>query len=313
MKVRVPKFPEVWSSGWPLASARLCAGVLASVSILTVLAAPAAAQEVVLHTPDVAAISGNWARVDSSSGASNQKMVSGDQGWQAIDAPRDSPGSYFEASFEAQAWTRYRVWLRMRASSKWNDSVWVQFSDALGSGGEAIYRIGTGSGLLMNLEECSGCGVSGWGWTGGAWWLSQENTVQFASSGTRTIRIQTREDGMDIDQIVLSPSSYLYSPPGASRDDGTILPRSSGSSGGSGGGVASFAPAGASAGAFGGSASAIPGTIQAEDFDNGGNGVGYYDHTAGNSGGSYRPTDVEVQATPNGGYAEGWESGRAHG
>jgi hypothetical protein len=55
---------------------------------------------------------------------------------------------------------------------------------------------------------------------------------------------------------------------------------------------------------YGGSAAAIPGTFQAENFDEGGHGVAYFDTTAGNSGGAYRATDVDVEATSDtgGGY-----------
>jgi hypothetical protein len=44
-------------------------------------------------------------------------------------------------------------------------------------------------------------------------------------TGVQTIRIQARKDGVSIDQIVLSPGTYLNSPPGANRNDTTILPR----------------------------------------------------------------------------------------
>ncbi len=37
----------------------------------------------------------------------------------------------------------------------------------------AAYAIGTTSGMLVNLENCSGCGVSGWGWQNRAYWLTQ--------------------------------------------------------------------------------------------------------------------------------------------
>ena len=52
----------------------------------------------------------------------------------------------------------------------------------------------------------------------------------------------------------------------------------------------------------------VPGTIQAEDFDDGGSGVGYLDTTAGNSGGQYRATDVDIESTSDvgGGYSVGW-------
>jgi hypothetical protein len=52
----------------------------------------------------------------------------------------------------------------------------------------------------------------------------------------------------------------------------------------------------------------IPGTIQAEDYDSGGEGVAYHDATAGNSGGVYRSEDVDLQACADtgGGYNVGW-------
>jgi endonuclease/exonuclease/phosphatase family metal-dependent hydrolase len=67
------------------------------------------------------------------------------------------------------------------------------------------------------------------------------------------------------------------------------------------------APTG-SATPFTGSPWAIPGGIQAEDFDNGGQGVGYKDNTAGNAGGVYRQTDVDIAGTSSGGYAVAWTS-----
>ncbi len=47
--------------------------------------------------------------------------------------------------------------------------------------------------------------------------------LEFATSGSHTIRIQTREDGLSIDQIVLSSSRYLAAPPGANKNDPTIV------------------------------------------------------------------------------------------
>jgi endonuclease/exonuclease/phosphatase family metal-dependent hydrolase len=77
-----------------------------------------------------------------------------------------------------------------------------------------------------------------------------------------------------------------------------------------GGGSPTPAPApsspSSSPSAFGGTAWTLPGGVQAEDFDNGGNGAGYYDTSSGNSGGAYRSTDVDVENTWSGGYAVGW-------
>jgi hypothetical protein len=58
-----------------------------------------------------------------------------------------------------------------------------------------------------------------------AYWLSQPLTVTFRTSGTHTMRIQVREDGVQFDQIVLSPSQYLSSAPGPRAGDSTIVPK----------------------------------------------------------------------------------------
>lgn len=52
----------------------------------------------------------------------------------------------------------------------------------------------------------------------------------------------------------------------------------------------------------------LPGVIQLEDFDVGANGVTYRDTTAGNSGGQYRSTDVDIETSldSGGGYDVGW-------
>ncbi|MBT1702876.1 carbohydrate-binding protein [Chryseosolibacter indicus] len=57
---------------------------------------------------------------------------------------------------------------------------------------------------------------------------------------------------------------------------------------------------------YGGTARSIPGTIQAEDFDNGGEGISYHDADATNSGGQYRTTGVDIESCAEGGYNVGW-------
>ena len=39
------------------------------------------------------------------------------------------------------------------------------------------------------------------------------------------ILIQQREDGVRIDQVVISAGSYAYGPPGALKNDATLVPR----------------------------------------------------------------------------------------
>jgi hypothetical protein len=59
---------------------------------------------------------------------------------------------------------------------------------------------------------------------------------------------------------------------------------------------------------YGGSPRAVPGTIQAEEFDEGGEGIAYHDSTTGNKGGVFRSTDVDIEGTSDagGGYDIGW-------
>ncbi|HEX4567527.1 MAG TPA: carbohydrate-binding protein, partial [Vicinamibacterales bacterium] len=53
-----------------------------------------------------------------------------------------------------------------------------------------------------------------------------------------------------------------------------------------------------------GTPSALPGTIEAENYDLGGEGIAYHDTTAGNSSGAYRSDDVDIRVTTDssGGY-----------
>jgi hypothetical protein len=111
----------------------------------------------------------------------------------------------------------------------------VQFSDAL-AGGSAIYPLNSTSALDVNLATDSGAASNqAWGWVNGAYWLTQPATFTFATAGTHTLRIQVREDGVQLDQIVLSPSTYLNasascpltcgSAPGPVSNDHTIVPK----------------------------------------------------------------------------------------
>ena len=54
--------------------------------------------------------------------------------------------------------------------------------------------------------------------------------------------------------------------------------------------------------------SSVPGTVQAEDFDQGAADVAYSDTTPGNAGGAYRSTNVDIEATTDtgGGYNLAW-------
>ena len=201
-------------------------GVFGNLNYIRLAAAGSApAPEVVLYSTDLA-LRGSWTRVTDSSAASGQKIATPDAGWSTVSAPLATPADYVEATFNAPANTPYRLWLRMRGTgdSKYNESVWVQFSDAAVAG-NAAYRIGSTGGLLVNLEPCFNCGIAGWGWQNGAYWLADTGEIRFSTAGPHTIRIQVREDGVQLDQIVLSPGTFLNSRPGSLANDTTLVPR----------------------------------------------------------------------------------------
>ena len=85
-----------------------------------------------------------------------------------------------------------------------------------------MWRSGTTAGTAVSLEDCSGCGEQGWGWNDNGY-DAPGPLVTFATSGPHTIRIQQREDGISIDQIVLSAVKYLSAAPGTAKNDATIL------------------------------------------------------------------------------------------
>ena len=271
--------------------------VVAAATLAPTASAAATPADVVLYAADATNLRGDWALRADGTAAGGQSITGTDNGWSATSNALASPAHSFDLTLTAVAGTPYHVWFRLKAGadSKYNDSVYAQFSDAVDGGGTPLFRIGTTTALVVNLQRCNGCALSGWGWMEGAYWLSQSSTVAFAASGAHTLRVQTREDGVAIDQVVLSPLTYLNAAPGAAVSDGTI--------------VAKPAPASTPASAsspYAGSPAAIPGTIQAVGYDLGGEGVGYHDTTPGNSGGAFRVDGVDIEAASAGGYDVGW-------
>jgi lysophospholipase L1-like esterase len=60
---------------------------------------------------------------------------------------------------------------------------------------------------------------------------------------------------------------------------------------------------------YGGAAWAVPGTIQAENYDVGGEGVAYHDVDASNNGGAYRTGGVDIHVGMDGSPIIGWTKG----
>ena len=154
------------------------------------------AQTVVLYASQAPVKVGNWTSVADSTAAGSFRLANPDLGAAKIITAAAAPSGYVELSFFANAGQPYHLWVRGKAQddSPYNDSVFVQFSGSVTSGGAATFRIGTTSATEINLEDCSGCGLSGWGWQDNGWGTMGPD-IYFQSTGTQTIRIQTREDG----------------------------------------------------------------------------------------------------------------------
>jgi hypothetical protein len=118
--------------------------------------------------------------------------------------------------------------MRADGDSWANDSVHVQFSDAVDATGSPYARAGTTDSAEFVLQAGPDApNPRGWGWADSGWGALGPH-VYFASTGTHTLRVQQREDGAIVDQIVISPDAYLNNPPGSRQDDATILPETNG-------------------------------------------------------------------------------------
>ena len=191
----------------------------------------AGAGDAVLYAGQATTRTGKWSVVADSTAAGGVRIATTNAGLKGT--VTTTPTDYFEMTFQAAAGVPYRLWIRGKAASNsWaNDSAYVQFDQSVTSSGTATYRIGSTAAATVTIEDCSGCGLSGWGWNDNGFGTGVLGPqIYFAASGTQRIRVLMREDGLSIDQIVLSRGPYLSSAPGATKNDGTILQAAPGGS-----------------------------------------------------------------------------------
>jgi hypothetical protein len=183
--------------------------------------------ELALHAGGNGIYTGNWTLVGDDTAASGYRLSYPNSGAPKVDRPAANPSNYIDVTFAPDPTQTYKLWARLKAENNYwgNDSIWLQFTGAVDAGGAPAYAIGTTSGLPINLEECSGCGLSEWGWEDDGWGAPNTNGVllRFPAGGRQRIRIQVREDGVSIDQIVLSAVKYRTARPGRAKDDTLIL------------------------------------------------------------------------------------------
>jgi hypothetical protein len=180
--------------------------------------------EIVLHATDVTNMAGIFQLSSDATAADGVALWNQNRNVNKFASAVAAPTTYAEFRFYAEAGRPYHLWIRSRAQKNdyANDSVFLQFS------GISSALIGSSNSLIYQLEDAPNAGLSNWGW--------QDNglgTVKgmmgahltFAKTGLQTIRIQPREDGLQIDQIVISPALYLLVAPGGLKNDGTIVPK----------------------------------------------------------------------------------------
>jgi hypothetical protein len=185
--------------------------------------------DVVAYASRATLFAGTWTIVVDPTAAGGMRLTHPNVNARRITAALATPVHYFELIVPVQADVPYRLWLRGRADQDdaRNDSVYVQFSGSVRASGAPTFRIGTTSATTVQLSDCGTCALSNWGWQDNGYGVNKLGPlVQFKETGLQTVRIQTREDGFSIDQIVLSPQNFRSTSPGSLRNDTTILAES---------------------------------------------------------------------------------------
>lgn len=181
-------------------------------------------EEIVLQAPMFTTVGSRWRKIADATAAAGTALENPLANSAKISTALANPSSYVETTFRAAAGVPYRLWLRIRADGDaWaNDSVFVQFSGTVNVSGAAVTRIGTTGAQSVILEEGNGAGVAGWGWAD-ADYGGLAAPIYFNQDGVQTIRIQQREDGLRIDQVVISAVTHFNGRPGSLKHDNTVV------------------------------------------------------------------------------------------
>jgi hypothetical protein len=183
-------------------------------------------RDIVLYARSASKLVGTWRLYSDSTAAGGVRAAQLDAGATKIISPLATPSNYFELTFKPEPGRAYHLWVRGKAQNNYwgNDSAFAQFSGSVTAEGLPVYRIGTASAATVNLEDCKGCGLSNWGWQDNGYGTNVLGPALYFDGTPQTIRIQQREDGYSVDQIVLSPATYSSKSPGALKNDTVFLP-----------------------------------------------------------------------------------------
>jgi len=171
----------------------------------------------------------------------------------------------------------------------------------------------------VDLEASSGGGFDV-GWTTPGEWLNY--TVNVGSSGAYSVQLRVASPGgasMHVGFNGLSPVWKTVTIPATggwqnwttvtlpvTLSAGTQIMTVLFDNGGMNLGYTKVTTGGSSTSPYFGSPVLLPGIVRAETFDTGGEGVAYHDSSPGNTGGAFRSTDVDLEASSGGGYDVGW-------
>ena len=160
---------------------------------VTVANGAAPSPTIVLRATDVRPekMFGNWVKAADSSAADGTVIWNTDRSVAKVVPAPVAPQHYVDITFNAEANTPYHLWIRMRAQNDYfgNDSIHVQFSDAVDAANAPIYRIGSSGAenRAVVLQEIvadppAGLGYQGWtDWVSQIYWASCPHTIGSAA------------------------------------------------------------------------------------------------------------------------------------
>jgi hypothetical protein len=204
----------------------------------------------------------------------------------------------------------------------------IAYFDTTSTNDGGKYRTTTGVDIESTTDTGGGYDI---GWTAPGEWINY--TVSVATAGTYTIQARVASsgaggtfhievNGVDKTGPISIPNTggwqtwTTVSKTNVSLGAGTQVWRVVFDTTGAGGAIGNLnyltlttgGGGGTGPTPYGGTAVAVPGIIQAENFDEGGSGVAFSDTSAANQGGAYRSTAVDIESTSDvgGGYDVGW-------
>ena len=165
---------------------------------------------------------GTWQLVPDPTAANGYRLWNPNAGAPKVTSPLASPINYVDIDwFMPDPTLEYKLWIRGRADGNHgaNDSVFVQFSHAADAAGSALYRIGTDVRAGGEPRAVLRLWHLRLGWEDDGWGAVDRPgvTLRFPTAAPQTIRIQVREDGFSIDQIVFSARNTRRSVQGRRR------------------------------------------------------------------------------------------------